>query len=89
MAIGSFKTTRDVARIWFYWKIPAIITFALIVFFFCLYSFTQIPIYESRAQLLLLPHTSSELVVSPTDDSRQFMPRSVTTSDMETNEENN
>ncbi|MDA3787717.1 MAG: Wzz/FepE/Etk N-terminal domain-containing protein [Desulfobacula sp.] len=64
MAITTLKSTRDFARIWFFWKRPAILIFCLIVVSICSWSFTQTPIYESTAKILLLPKTNDELVVS-------------------------
>ena len=72
MAISNLRTTRDFARIWFYWKIPAILIFILIVVGICLYSFTQTPIYESEAKVLLLPKTNDELVVNAGQGRTQY-----------------
>jgi len=72
MAITSIKTTRDFVRIWFFWKIQAILAFCLIVFCICLYSITRLPVYETTAKVLLLPTTNDELVVSAGQGQRQY-----------------
>jgi protein tyrosine kinase modulator len=72
MALATLKSTRDFVRIWFYWKIPAISLFCLIFISICLYSFTQTPIYESTAKILLLPTTNDGLVVSAGQGNRQY-----------------
>lgn len=84
MAITSIKSTRDIARIWFYWKVPALIIFCVIVFCICFYAFTATPMYESRAKLMVLPKPNEESVVSPGEDSRQYLAREVTSSDINT-----
>jgi len=84
MAITSIKSTRDFARIWFFWKIPAILIFCLIVISICFYSFTQIPMYESTTKILVLPKTNDESVISPGQDSRQFLSRPVSAEDINT-----
>ena len=84
MAIGSFKTTRDIARIWFYWKIPALVVFVLIVFVISFYSFTATPKYVSTAKLMMVPRSNSEAVITPTDDPREYLTRPVSAADLNT-----
>lgn len=72
MAITTLKSTRDFARIWFFWKIPAILIFSLIVICISLYSITRIPLYESTAKILLLPKTNDDLVISAGTGQRQY-----------------
>ncbi len=84
MAITSLRTTRDVARIWFYWKIPAIIAFCVIVFCICFYSFTSTPMYESVAKIIIFPKPNMESVVNPGQDQRQFLSRPVSNTDVNT-----
>jgi len=84
MAIRNVKTVRDVARIWFYWKIPAILIFFLIVIGICLYSFTQTPLYESTAKILLLPKSNDELVVNAGQGRTQYDVKGVDTADIKT-----
>ncbi len=84
MAITSLKSSRDFVRIWFFWKKPAIFIFCLIVFCICLYSFTSTPKYKSTAKILVLPKPSDELVISPGQDSRQYLARPVSGEDINT-----
>ena len=84
MAITGLKSSRDFLRIWFYWKRAAIIIFCLIVISICFYSFSQTPIYETSAKVLLLPKTNDELVVSAGKGSRQYDIRSVDDNDINT-----
>lgn len=84
MAITSLKSSRDFVRIWFFWKKPAIFVFCLIVFSICLYSFTSTPKYKSAAKLLVLPKPNDELVISPGQDSRQYLSRPVSSQDINT-----
>ena len=84
MAITSLKSTRDFVRIWFYWKIPAILIFCLIVVSVCFYSFTATPMYESTAKILVLPKPVDESVITPGQDSRQFLSHPVGTTDINT-----
>ena len=72
MALGNVKTIRDFARIWFYWKTSAILLFFLIIVAICAYSFTQTPIYESKAKILLLPKSNDELVVNAGQGRTQY-----------------
>lgn len=72
MAIRNLKTTRDFARIWFYWKVPAILIWLLIVVGISLYSVTRQPLFESDAKILLLPKTNDELVVNAGQGQRQY-----------------
>lgn len=84
MAIRNLKTTRDFARIWFYWKIPAIIVFLVIVIGICLYFFTQTPLFEANAKILLLPKTNDELVVNAGQGQRQYDIQAVDNADINT-----
>ena len=84
MAITSLKSSRDFVRIWFFWKKPAIFIFCLIVLSICLYSFTSTPQYKSVAKMLVLPKPNDELVISPGQDSRQYLSRPVTSVDINT-----
>lgn len=84
MAITSLKSSRDFVRIWFFWKKPAIFIFCLIVFSICFYSFTSTPQYKSVAKMLVLPKPSDEMVISPGQDSRQYLARPVTGQDINT-----
>lgn len=84
MAITTLRTKRDFARIWFFWKIPAITVFCLIVVSICLYSFTRTPQYMSTAKVLLLPKTNDELVVSAGQGDRQYDIQRVTGNDINT-----
>ncbi len=84
MAIRNVKTVRDFARIWFYWKTPAILVFFLIVIVICLYSFTQTPLYESKAKILLLPKSNDELVVNAGQGRTQYDVKKVDTADITT-----
>lgn len=79
MAITSLKSTRDFVRIWFYWKIPAILIFCLIVVSVCFYSFTATPMYQSTAKIMVLPKPIDESVITPGTDTRQFLSQPVTT----------
>jgi uncharacterized protein involved in exopolysaccharide biosynthesis len=78
MAITSLKSTRDFVRIWFYWKIPAILIFCLIVVSVGFYSFTATPMYQSTAKIMILPKPIDEAVITPGMDTRQFLSRPVT-----------
>lgn len=84
MAISGMRSTRDVVRIWFFWKIPAISVFCLIVVGICLYSFTRTPVYESNAKVMLLPKTQDELVVSAGRGNRQYDIQRVSSADINT-----
>lgn len=84
MAIRNLKTTRDFARIWFYWKVPAILVFCFIVIGICLYSFTQTPMYETKSKLLLLPKTNDELVVNAGQGRSQYDVKRVDLADITT-----
>ncbi len=84
MAITGLKSSRDFLRIWFYWKRAAITAFCLIVISICFYSFTQTPIYETSAKILLLPKTNDELVVSAGKGSRQYDIRNIDNNDINT-----
>jgi len=84
MAIATLKSTRDFARIWFFWKTPAIFLFCFIVVSICLYSFTQTPVYETSAKILLLPTTNDGLVVSAGQGQRQYDIQRVTPSEINT-----
>ena len=84
MAITGLKSSRDFLRIWFYWKRAAIVVFCLIVVSICFYSFSQTPIYETSAKILLLPKTNDELVVSAGKGSRQYDIRSIDDNDINT-----
>ncbi len=84
MAITSLKSSRDFVRIWFFWKKPAIFIFCLIVFSICFYSFTSTPKYKSIAKMLVLPKPSDEMVISPGQDSRQYLSRPVSSLDINT-----
>jgi len=84
MAITSLKSTRDFVRIWFYWKIPAILLFLLIVVSVCFYAFTATPMYESTAKIMVLPKPIDESVITPGIESRQFLSQPVSTVDINT-----
>jgi len=84
MAITGLKSSRDFLRIWFYWKRAAIVMFCIIVVGICSYSFSQTPIYETSAKVLLLPKTNNELVVTAGKGSRQYDIRSIDASDINT-----
>ncbi|CCK81806.1 GumC family protein [Desulfobacula toluolica] len=84
MAIRTLKTSRDFVRIWFYWKKQAIFIFCLIVISICFYSFTQTPRYEATTKLMVLPKSAGELVVSPGNDSRQYLSSPVSNQDINT-----
>jgi uncharacterized protein involved in exopolysaccharide biosynthesis len=84
MAIRTPKTTRDFARIWFYWKTPAILIWLLIVVSVSLYSLTRTPLFESDAKILLLPKTNDELVVSAGQGQRQYDAQQVENDDINT-----
>jgi uncharacterized protein involved in exopolysaccharide biosynthesis len=82
MAITSLKSTRDFVRIWFYWKIPAILIFCLIVVSVGFYSFTATPMYQSTAKIMVLPKPNDESVITPAKDSRQYLSQPVSTIDI-------
>jgi len=82
MAITGLKSSRDFLRIWFYWKRAAIVIFCLIVIGICSYSFTQTPIYETSAKVLLLPKSNNELVVTAGTGSRQYDIKSIDGNDI-------
>lgn len=87
MAVASrrkTRTMRDVVRVWFYWKIPAIAAFCIIVASICLYVFTATPMYESQVKLMILPKPQDETVISPGMDSRQYLARPVGSEDINT-----
>ena len=84
MSISTLKSSRDFARIWFSWQKHAVITFCIIVFGICFFSFTATPIYKSESKILVLPRPSDELVVSPGQDSKQYLARPVTNQDINT-----
>jgi len=84
MAITSLKSTRDFVRIWFYWKVPAILIFCLIVVSVCFYSFTATPMYQSTAKIMVLPKPIDESVITPGTDTRQFLSQPVTTNNINT-----
>ncbi|MCF8075706.1 MAG: hypothetical protein K9K63_00905 [Desulfotignum sp.] len=84
MAMRTLRTTRDFARIWFYWKFPAIVLWLLIVVGITLYSLTRTPLFESEAKILLLPKTNDELVVSAGQGQRQYDVQNVENDDINT-----
>jgi uncharacterized protein involved in exopolysaccharide biosynthesis len=84
MAIKTLRTTRDFARIWFYWKVPAILIWLVIVVGICLYSLTREPIFESYAKILLLPKTNDEMVVSAGQGQRIYDVQPVDANDINT-----
>ncbi|SDT86231.1 GumC family protein [Desulfobacula phenolica] len=84
MAITTLKSSRDFARIWFFWQKQAIFIFCLIVIGICFYSFSQTPLYESSVKIMILPKSAGELVVSPGDDSRQYLSSPVNDQDINT-----
>jgi len=84
MAITKLKSTRDFVRIWFFWKIQAILLFCVIVIAICSYSFTATPMYQGTAKIMVLPRPNDESVVSPGNDSRQYLSRAVTSADINT-----
>jgi uncharacterized protein involved in exopolysaccharide biosynthesis len=84
MAIRTLRTTRDFARIWFYWKVPAILIWLVIVVGICLYSFTQESIYESKAKIMLLPKSKNEMVVSAGQGQRNYDVQPVNENDINT-----
>ena len=84
MPITALRSTRDFARIWFFWKTHAIITFFVIVILITLYAFSRTPIYESTAKILLLPKTNDNLVVSAGQGRTQYDIRDVDNADIYT-----
>jgi polysaccharide biosynthesis transport protein len=84
MAIRTLRTTRDFARIWFYWKVPAILIWLVIVVGICLYSITRKPLFESEAKILLLPKTNAEKVVSAGEGQRNYDIQNVDADDINT-----
>lgn len=84
MAISTLKSTRDIARIWFFWKVPALLIFCLIVFSICFYSFTRTPVYVSTAKILLLPKTNDGLVITAGQGQRQYDIQRVDSQDINT-----
>lgn len=84
MTIKSARTTRDFARIWFYWKIPAILLFCLIVICVGLWVFTATPMYKSAAKIMVFPKPSEESVLSPGQNRDQYLARPVNAQDINT-----
>lgn len=64
MAITKLESTRDFFRIWFFWKRQAVLVFLVIVGVIMFYAYTTTPLYESIAQILVLPKTNESEVIS-------------------------
>lgn len=74
MALTRVNSVRDFFRIWFFWKSTALFMFAVILSVIMSFSYTSTPVYESRAELLLLPKTSEGMVFSTGNDEKRISP---------------
>ncbi len=74
MAITKLQSSRDFFRVWFFWKKQAILVFFLIVGLVMLYAYTVTPVYETTAQILVLPKTNEGEVISTGGDDQKIMP---------------
>jgi len=73
MPITKLNTSRDFFRIWFLWKLHAVIAFLLIVGFVMFYAYGATPVYESKAKVLLLPRTQDDLVITAGAEERKII----------------
>ena len=83
MPLTSLHSPRDFLKIWFYWKMHALILFFCILFIVMLYAYTCTPKYESVAGIMLLPKTNQDIVITAGEDQRQVI-RPVSEEDINT-----
>ncbi len=72
MNLSRVNSLRDFLRIWFFWKSTALFMLAVIVSVIMGFSYTSVPVYESRAEVLLLPKTSEGMVFSTGNDEKRI-----------------
>jgi len=80
MTITKLQSSRDFFRIWFFWKKQAVFIFFLIIGMVMLYAYTATPVFESNAEILVLPRTDEAKIISTGVDDQRTQP--VTTEDI-------
>lgn len=71
MAITKLDSSKDYFRIWFLWKRQAIIIFWLIIVLVIAYASTAKSVYESNAELIVMPKTWEGEVISSGSDTQE------------------
>lgn len=84
MAITKLDSSKDYFRIWFLWKRQAIILFWLIVILVVAYAYTAKSVYESNAELLVMPKTWEGEVITSGSDTQEEKIQPVTPTDIYT-----
>ncbi len=74
MAITKLQSSKDYLRIWFLWKRQALIVFGLIIVLVMGYAYSAKSVYESNAELLVMPKTREGEVITTGDDQRRVVP---------------
>lgn len=83
MAITKLQSSRDFFRIWFYWKKQAVFLNIFIITAVMFYAYTVTPKYQSFAQIMLLPKSNRELVLTAGEEQKQFI-QSISQEDLNT-----
>ncbi len=74
MAITRLQSPKDYIRIWFLWKRQAITVLGLIVLSVMVYAYWANPVYESNAELMIMPRTMEGEVITTGNDERRVVP---------------
>ena len=85
MPITKMQSLRDLFRIWFFWKKIALYIFLLIVLIVMLFAYLVTPLYESTAEVLVLPKTNEGEVISSGYEEKDIKP--ITDKDISTEAE--
>ena len=71
MPITRIDSSRDLLRIWFYWKRHAILIFIIIFIVVMGFAYLATPVYQASASIVILPKTAEGAVISSgTDENR-------------------
>ena len=73
MTITRIQSTKDVLKVWYFWKYHAIFVFWAIFFIIMLFAYLYTPEYQSTAKVLLLPSTSEGQIISAGEDEKRLV----------------
>lgn len=71
MAISKLRSSKDYVRIWFLWQRQAVYSFLAIVIIIMFYAYSAKNVYQSNAEILVMPKTmEGEVITRGTEEQR-------------------